>query len=726
MRILFIVLFALLSGPAHAFENIKQWQQVDIESDKLLYFKDKKIIQAKGDVVIKKDFDKLFADQVVIDKSSDTYYAFGHLRIEQPGGNEVFGDKAIFQRSLNNGIITNFGYRSPPFSAMASKYALMHDQMHLEAFDMVYSPCQICANNFISNSPTWQFRAKNAFLDRENERVYYHDASLEFFNIPIFYSPLLTTPAPGAKKKSGFLTPKFAFSSHNLGHSVEIPYFLSLAPNYDVTYSPKFTQYVGTIHNFEFRHLLNQGNYKLNTSITQAPKFDNLGQKIPGKQVVLGNYKLTGDFVFRPHDKMVYLSTDSQALRDELKTYNVKYGYSSKSVLRTDFNLRTFDEDYFISLRPLYFQDVRQDANRKTTPQALPYFDSAFKKDTGHFTIFSKINMVNLIRSQGISYKRVSPTLGVKKSFNINPNTKLEIGDEVRVDSYTATGTDVIVQSNYTNPYGQFSTKESRFNNNVYALFRNSQYFTTNNALIILEPKIMPIYTTDVKKLEKIPNEDSREPELSASNLFQINKFKGFDDIEDGFRVNYGLSGAINSDYIHNINFLVGQVWRSKIDDNFTSRSGMNKQFSNYVAAVDILPTSWLNWNNNLAFNEGNFKLLRTESTLNFTLKHLDMGLTYSFTDQSMIANPTQTYRQELIGSLNVKIYNGWMLQLSGNTRLGGKVYGQPHKPVTVKTALAYNSECLTVLIGVQRDFLRVKDTKPSTTPMIQIEIPSF
>jgi lipopolysaccharide export system protein LptA len=61
MRILFIVLFALLSGPAHAFENIKQWQQVDIESDKLLYFKDKKIIQAKGDVVIKKDFDKLFA-----------------------------------------------------------------------------------------------------------------------------------------------------------------------------------------------------------------------------------------------------------------------------------------------------------------------------------------------------------------------------------------------------------------------------------------------------------------------------------------------------------------------------------------------------------------------------------------------------------------------------------------------------------------------------------------
>ena len=43
-----------------------------------------------------------------------------------------------------------------------------------------------------------------------------------------------------------------------------------------------------------------------------------------------------------------------------------------------------------------------------------------------------------------------------------------------------------------------------------------------------------------------IPNEDSQDIEFSDDNLFDDNHFSGYDRVEGGARVNYGVRGSAN------------------------------------------------------------------------------------------------------------------------------------------------------------------------------------
>jgi LPS-assembly protein len=54
------------------------------------------------------------------------------------------------------------------------------------------------------------------------------------------YMPYFSTPDPSVKRKSGFLMPIITTSSA-CGLGVEMPYYLALAPNYDLTISPRIT-----------------------------------------------------------------------------------------------------------------------------------------------------------------------------------------------------------------------------------------------------------------------------------------------------------------------------------------------------------------------------------------------------------------------------------------------------------------------------------------------------
>ena len=59
--------------------------------------------------------------------------------------------------------------------------------------------------------------------------VYFEQARLEFFGVPLMYMPYFSAPDPTVKRKTGFLMPVFS-SSSKYGVGVEIPYFWALAP----------------------------------------------------------------------------------------------------------------------------------------------------------------------------------------------------------------------------------------------------------------------------------------------------------------------------------------------------------------------------------------------------------------------------------------------------------------------------------------------------------------
>ena len=62
-------------------------------------------------------------------------------------------------------------------------------------------------------------------LHDKKENIYYDNAIIKIYDIPIFYMPKFSHPDPSVDRRSGFLSLSFE-DTKNLGAGITIPYFL--------------------------------------------------------------------------------------------------------------------------------------------------------------------------------------------------------------------------------------------------------------------------------------------------------------------------------------------------------------------------------------------------------------------------------------------------------------------------------------------------------------------
>ncbi|TRW48149.1 LPS assembly protein LptD [Aliidiomarina halalkaliphila] len=101
--------------------------------------------------------------------------------------------------------------------------------------------------------PAWQIRASEITVNENESWGTAHHAQFRIFDVPILYIPRFSFPVTD-ERKSGFLYPTIRSSSRN-GLEVEIPYYLNLAPNYDMTLSPRLMSERGIMGVVEARYL---------------------------------------------------------------------------------------------------------------------------------------------------------------------------------------------------------------------------------------------------------------------------------------------------------------------------------------------------------------------------------------------------------------------------------------------------------------------------------------
>ena len=75
--------------------------------------------------------------------------------------------------------------------------------------------------------------------DSKKKTIYYKNAIIKVYDIPIFYLPMLSHPDPTVKRRSGFLVPSFE-DTKNLGSGITVPYFFGLNKDKNFTLTNKF------------------------------------------------------------------------------------------------------------------------------------------------------------------------------------------------------------------------------------------------------------------------------------------------------------------------------------------------------------------------------------------------------------------------------------------------------------------------------------------------------
>src|SRR5499427_4636462 len=100
----------------------------------------------------------------------------------------------------------------------------------------VYTACEPCKDD-PRKPPKWQVKAARIIHAEGEKMMYFEDAKIEFFGVPLAYMPFFSAPDPTVKRKTGLLMPLVSTSSL-YGVGLTVPYYWALAPDYDLTVSP--------------------------------------------------------------------------------------------------------------------------------------------------------------------------------------------------------------------------------------------------------------------------------------------------------------------------------------------------------------------------------------------------------------------------------------------------------------------------------------------------------
>lgn len=728
----FLIAIVIFTIPASAEENsyvVNSKDPVSLSSDFLYYDRVKDLVYAKGNVEIEQNSEVLYADNAIFKRTEDIIYLEGNVVIRKADGSLYFSDSAKLRKSSKQGFAVNFSARMGKKTLLASKSAELVDDNTVVLEDLAISPCKICENNYIPYSPLWQFRANKATIDKENERIYYKDAKVDFLGVPIAYTPYLSSPTPGAKRKTGFLLPVFSHSSNSQGFAVGTPFYWNIAKNKDATITPVFSTKGGEILHGQFRHKIKQGDYQIDGSVAHVQDTTKTGAKIGNKKALKGHYQFRGDFEIDNPWNTGNLKVNSRRVFDTTKTYLERYKISSDQILNTDATYSTFfNRDSYI-VRGLSFQDLRPSHNNKTTPHVLPGVDIHTEKKLNYvkgMKLHSNFNALNLFRTQGISYQRLSISEELKLPIKMPFGQRFTTSGYVRADGYNIEKKPITVKDTATKLNNNKEGNEGRIFPELRSEWNWPLYKRFSNNILIVEPVVQVMVAPVMTNLDKVGNEDSQAPEISASNLFSPNRYVGFDKVESGTRMNYGMRANMSFEHFRNINFIFGQSIRSHKDMNFDRNSGLDGYKSDYVGKITLQPDKNIFLNNSSRLDEDNFQPLRNEVNLDFVYPKWTLRITHLWIDRSLIPVGTKKYRQEvgLTGSYN--FYNEWSVYGGLSSRLGKKISTDSTRITTTTYGIGYLGDCLHANFVVSRDYTKLKDLRPENSYTFNISVPMY
>ena len=108
--------------------------------------------------------------------------------------------------------------------------------------------------------PPWTIQASEMLHDNKKKTIYYDNALIKVYNVPIFYIPKLSHPDPTVDRRSGFLIPSFS-DSKNLGSECSIPYFFNVAKDKNFTFISRIYENENPLYMGQFHQAFEDANF---------------------------------------------------------------------------------------------------------------------------------------------------------------------------------------------------------------------------------------------------------------------------------------------------------------------------------------------------------------------------------------------------------------------------------------------------------------------------------
>lgn len=374
--------------------------------------------------------------------------------------------------------------------------------------------------------PAWRIRARRIELDTRSRNGHARHAALEFQGVPLLYLPYLSFPI-GSQRKSGFLFPGLGYSTRG-GLEIAVPYYLNLAPNYDLTLQPRSLDRRGVDIGTEFRYLSQRSRGELRVNL------------LPDDRI----RKRDRDWIRWSHRSDLpegwRLDVDAESVSDPEYFEDFSAGAENTS---TAFLQRAAR----LSYRDAHWRLLAELEHLQTLDRALAELDRPYARlprvavsaeplrNTRlplQFGIDAEI--VNFDRDAGVSGWRVdaSPELALELA-GAGWYTRPTLG--YRYTRYALRNTEPGANETPTRslPYAAFDAG---------LLLERAP--TGARTRITLEPRLQYLWTP-FREQTDLPVFDTAVPDLDVAQLFERSRYVGADRVADANQVSFGTTARL-------------------------------------------------------------------------------------------------------------------------------------------------------------------------------------
>ncbi len=658
--------------------------EVNFTADAMDFDRDLGIVTARGNVEVTHDNQTMLADTISFNQKTDVLTATGNITMLEPDGNVIFAEHLEMAGDFKNGIIKNIRMILSDNSRIAANGARRING-DLDLRKAVYSPCKACEDN-PDRAPLWQIKAVKVYHDNTRHTIEYTDAWLEVAGVPIFYTPYLSHPDPTVKRESGFLAPSFG-NSTELGLFLQTPYFWNISDQTDMTITPALYGNQGTGIISEFRHFPLDGEFQIETSLV-----DEDTNEFNGHIDSFGKFNI--DQTWRWGFEAQYTSED---------TYLRRYSFASPQTLTSTLFAEGFRDRNYFRADTFYFQSLKSGANQDKVPVIAPLitYQHIGKPDDfgGQSTLDA--SFVSLNRENGTDMQRISLRPGWKANFVSAFGEAYKFSVNLDTDLYRI--------SDYT------PVDDSKFDGLTARIYPQAKFDwrlpmvkQSDNTHQLIEPVTALIIAPNNVNPKKIANEDSLEFEFDESSLFSRSRFTGEDRAEGGSRIDYGLQWGVYGNSGGKTTAFLGQSYRLHQDNTFAKNSGLEDNFSDIVAKIEIAPNSYFDlfYRTRIAKENGDFK--RNEVALGIGVPLLRLSTQYQFFDKQR--DSEFEGREDITVALSSQMNRNWRGSMDVRHDIAD------NQTRSFGSSLIYEDECLLFTTNFSRTFYKDRDLNPTDT----------
>jgi LPS-assembly protein len=622
-------------------------------------------VSAVGNVQLFYNGTSVEADKVIYDQKTKRLHAEGNIRMTDVDGKITYANILDLSDDYRDGFVDSLRVDTADATRMAATRADRSSGNYTVFENGVYTACAPCKDD-PKKPPLWQVKGMRIIHDQLDKMLYFENAQLEFFGVPLAYIPYFSVPDPTVKRKSGFLMPSYSTNS-TYGFGIEVPYYWAIAPDYDATFNPRFMTEQGVLFQGEFRQRLLDGAYQIRAyGIDQLDPGAFAGQ--PGDKQFRGGIETKGEFAL--NDKWVWgwegVALSDYMLLSDYRLSIYKDAFNSFLALPTEAPSQIYltgvgNRSYF-DARTIYYLSLS--GNQSQVPVVWPVID--YSNVINHpilgGEVSYKTNFTNLTRTDAVfdpitaaaaangscilnsadpalsinrqncllrgmpgTYTRFSGEASWRRSFTDSAGEIWTPFASLRADAINA---DISNQPGVSSflPVGE--TQALRVMPTVGLEYRYPFINVQPWGSTTIEPIAQVIIRPNESYAGKLPNEDAQSMTFDTSNLFSVDKFSGYDRVEGGGRANAGVQATTQFDRGGSITAVFGQSYQLfglnsfAVQDvtNTAVDSGLQTPKSDYVASLSYSPNRTYTLATRARFDQatGNVQRFEAEARANF------------------------------------------------------------------------------------------------------------